>query len=541
MGGLFLCIHGHFYQPPRENPWTGKIEVQPTAAPFHDWNERIFQECYKPNTEAVIIDDAGKVLRRVNNYEYLNFNFGPTLLDWISENQPNTYSKIIEADKSSVKTHNEHGNAIAQVYNHLIMPLASRRDKMTQVKWGVADFEFRFGRTPEGMWLAETACNNATLEVLIGEGIRYTILDPSQALKVRKSITMEWEDVSGGRINTRMPYRFYSKEKNGKYIDLFFYDGPLSKGIAFDDVVFDAKRLMDKIDSANIKNIEQDQLISMAVDGETFGHHKQFTERTIAYLLSEYAQARGYKVVNFAEYLDAHEPEYEILLNEGPKGEGTSWSCVHGVERWKENCGCYTGGSEGWNQEWRSPLRNALNQLNYKLGILFELEGRKYLKDPWEARNEYINVMLNKETASREIAVTHYERAVTRDLSSDESTGKFFSNQSLKRLNKKEKELCINLLEMQKYSMFMFTSCGWFFSDISGIETQKIIEFAKRAIEFGETISGVNLEQDFLDELRKAKSNKRNEIPTDRKDKGVTAEESFINGADIYKSLGDIR
>ncbi|MCX6161334.1 MAG: DUF3536 domain-containing protein [Ignavibacteriae bacterium] len=526
MGGLFLCIHGHFYQPPRENPWTGKIEVQPTAAPFHDWNERIFQECYKPNTEAVIIDDAGKVLRRVNNYEYLNFNFGPALFDWISENHPNTYTKIIEADKISVQNHNGHGNAIAQVYNHLIMPLAMRRDKITQVKWGIADFELRFGRKPEGMWLAETACNNATLEVLIGEGIRYTILDPSQALKVRKLNTDRkflWEDVSDGRINTRMPYRFQSKEKNGEFIDIFFYDGPLSKGIAFDDVVFDSKRLMDKIDSANMKNFEYDQLISMAVDGETFGHHKHFTERTIAYLLSEYALTRGYKVVNYAEYLERSQAEYEVMLNEGPKGEGTAWSCIHGVGRWKENCGCYTGGAQGWNQQWRSPLRNALNQLNFKLGVLFELEGRKYLKDPWTARNEYINVILEK-TGTRE-----------------ESFSKFLSGMFLKRLKQSEKITCINLLEMQKYSMLMFTSCGWFFADISGIETQKIIEYAKRAIELGETISGVNLEQDFLDELSKAKSNKRNEIPTDGENKELSADESFINGADIYKSLGDIR
>jgi alpha-amylase/alpha-mannosidase (GH57 family) len=480
---LFLCIHGHFYQPPRENPWNNEIEQQPSAAPFHDWNERIFQECYKPNTEAVIIDDTGKVLRRVNNYEYLNFNFGPTLLSWIESKHPNTYAKILEADRKSIAVHNGHGNAIAQVYNHIIMPLANKRDKTTQIKWGIKDFEYRFERKPEGMWLSETACNNATLEVLIEEGIKYTILDPSQAEKIRKIGTAYWEEVIGGRVNPKLPYRYFSKKQFG-YIDIFFYDGPLSKNLAFDDVVFDAKRLMDSIDSAKMNNYDEDQLIALSVDGETFGHHKHFTERTISFLLSEYAETRGYKIVNFGEYLALHEPQFEVIINEGNRGEGTSWSCIHGVGRWKKNCGCHTGGYEGWNQRWRRHLRNALNLLDSKLAVLYEIEGQKYFKNVWDARNDYIDVILTNDTKE------------------------FFAKHSVKKLKKAEMQTAIYLLEMQKFAMFMYTSCGWFFSDISGIESQKVLEYAKRSIEMGEKVLGISLHEEFLDELEKAKSNK---------------------------------
>jgi alpha-amylase/alpha-mannosidase (GH57 family) len=489
-------MHGHFYQPPRDNPWTNEIEQQPSAAPFHDWNERIFQECYKPNTEAVIVDETGKVLRRVNNYEYLNFNFGPTLLSWIETKHPNTYAKILEADKKSIAAHNGHGNAIAQVYNHIIMPLANKRDKTTQVKWGIKDFEHRFNRKPEGMWLAETACNNATLEVLIEEGIKYTILDPSQAEKIRKIGTTNWEDVIGGRVNPKLPYRYFSKKQFG-YIDIFFYDGPLSKNLAFDDVVFDAKRLMDSIDSAKMNNYDEDQLIALAVDGETFGHHKHFTERTISFLLSEYAETRGYKIVNYGEYLALHEPQFEVMINEGSRGEGTSWSCIHGVGRWKKNCGCHTGGYDGWNQRWRRHLRNALNLLNSKLAVLYEIEGKKYFKNVWDARNDYIDVILGGDVKG------------------------FFEKHSVKKLKKAELATATDFLEMQKFAMFMYTSCGWFFSDISGIESQKVLEYAKRAIEMVEKSSGISMHDEFLEELEKAKSNKP----------------EYINGKEIFLKI----
>jgi alpha-amylase/alpha-mannosidase (GH57 family) len=498
---LYLCIHGHFYQPPRENPWTDEIELQPTAAPFHDWNERIFQECYKPNTEAIISDLAtNRILERVNNFEYINFNFGPTLLHWIKNKHSDIFNKIIDADKTSMELHNGHGNALAQVYNHIIMPLANRRDNITQIKWGLYDFEYHFGRKSDGIWLSETACNSDTLENLIEEGVKYIILDPSQALKIRKMKKGEWEDVSLGNINTKQPYRAYSQYNLNKYIDIFFYDGPISKNIAFDDIIYSAERLMERIDSLKDADTKKPQLIHMAVDGETFGHHKHFTERTIAYLLSKLAPARGYTVVNYSEYLFLHQPEYEVQLKPGLKNEGTSWSCIHGVGRWKRNCGCNTGGEPWWNQKWRKPLRNALNQLRDKISAIYEVEGKKYFKDVWGARNDYIKVILD---------------------SSSKTTEEFIKNNFIKSFNSGETKRAFKLLETQKYSQLMFTSCGWFFSDISGIETIQILSYAKKAIEISRELFEVNLEEDLLIELAKAKSNKA----------------EFKNGAEIYKHI----
>jgi alpha-amylase/alpha-mannosidase (GH57 family) len=485
----YICIHGHFYQPPRENPWTDEIEKQESASPFHDWNERIYQECYKPNSEAIIIDDKGNVLKRINNYQYINFNFGPTLLNWIKDKHPKVFFKILEADEKSLLEHKGQGNAIAQVYNHIIMPLANRNDKITQVKWGLKYFKFYFGRDSEGIWLSETACDMKTLEVLADEGVKYTILDPSQAEKIKNIKSADgWEDVSGTTINPKVPYRCFIDEKKEKYIDIFFYDGPFARSIAFDDMVYSAQKMMERIKLITIPDLKNDQLISAATDGETFGHHKNFTDRTLAYLLTELANQEGYKVVNFGEYLAKHKPKNEVIIKKGQNNEGTSWSCVHGTSRWKEDCGCHTGGEPGWNQKWRTPLRNALDMLRDNLIKIFETKGGEYFKDVWAARNDYIDILLDK---------------------SDDTSNEFFNHHSRRELNEKEKNICFKLLEMQKFAMFMYTSCGWFFSDISGIETQKILEYARRAIEISQEITSNNdIEKEFLNELEKAKSNR---------------------------------
>lgn len=498
---FFLCIHGHFYQPPRENPWTGEIEVQPTAAPFHDWNERIYQECYKPNTEAIIADlTTNKILERVNNYKYLNFNFGPTLLHWLKSKHPDTYKKIIDADKKSLAAHGGHGNAIAQVYNHIIMPLANRQDNITQIKWGLSDFEYHFGRKSEGIWLAETACSNDTLEYLIEEGIKFIILDPSQAFRIKELSGDNWIDVSMGNINTKQPYRAFSKINRNNFIDIFFYDGPLSRNIAFDDIIYSSERLMERINTHKILDSDKPQLISMAVDGETFGHHKHFADRTIAYLFRKLASDSGFKIVNYSECLSLIPPEFEVELKPGKDNEGTSWSCVHGVGRWKTDCGCNTGGEPGWNQKWRKPLRNALNQLRDKLVVLFELEGKQYFKDVWKARNDYIKIILNP---------------------SAENISAFLKENSKTNLKENETKTALKLLEIQKYSLLMFTSCGWFFSEISGIETVQILSYAKIAVEMSKETFNLDLEKELLSVLSKAKSN----IP------------EYKNGAEIYKNI----
>ena len=493
---ISLCIHSHFYQPPRENAWTGEIEPQPSAAPFHDWNERILQECYKPNSEAVIVDEHDTVIRRVNNYEYFNFNFGPTLLSWIRKKHHRTYERIIEADRKSVSDHNGHGNAIAMVYSHPIMPLANKNDKITQVKWGVADFKFNFGRDPEGIWLPETACNEETIEVLIEEGIRYIILDPSQAAKVRKINKGKWKDVSSGNIDSGIPYKCFAGKQPGKFINIFFYNGALSKNIAFDDHIYDSDRLINRIRQVPVNSKSCEYLISVAVDGETFGHHKHYTERTLSYLFSEIIPSSEFETVNFGEYLSLHTAEFEVKIKEGVNGEGTSWSCLHGVGRWKENCGC--GRSDEYpSQEWRRPLRDSLNWLRDELWSIYEFTGNHFLTDVYKARNEYIDLILNPE---------------------NESIEKFLYFNARKFLDESESLRCIKLLEMQKFSMQMFTSCGWFFSDISGIETIQILQYAARAIEIAKEVSGTDLEEKFLEQLSAAESNS----------------DKYKNGKDLY-------
>lgn len=516
---IHICIHGHFYQPPRENPWTGEIPLEKSAAPFHNWNERIFQECYKPNTEAVIVNDKGQVLKRINNYEYISFNFGPTLLNWIKKYHSKTLSKIIEADRRSIEYHSGHGNAIAQVYNHIIMPLANEKDRITQIKWGLEAFENYFGRESEGIWLSETACNDDTLNSLINEKIKFVILDPSQALKIRRIGNVEWQDVSSSNINPKVAYRYYlQREKNeDAFIDIFFYDGPIAKSLAFEDVALSPEKFFDRIKNAVIPETEDAQLISIAVDGETFGHHKKFADRSLAYFLTGLIPKQKIKIVNFGEFLEMYPPEYEVVLKPGKNYEGTSWSCIHGVGRWKENCGCSISGNINWNQQWRESLRNAMNELRDKINIIFEIEGRKYFKDVWNSRNDYIKILndeiepldedkfTNKTVNKRkeEDSDTHeeYLRSLKYDIE------KFFSDNSIKELSESEKKTCLELLEMGKFALFIFTSCGWFFDDISGLESSKILEYAARAIELAEKISGINLENDFLNELKKAKSN----------------------------------
>lgn len=477
---IYICIHGHFYQPPRENPWTNEIEIQESASPFKNWNEKIWSECYKPNSQAEILDDHGNVVMRVNNYESMNFNFGPTLLSWLRHKHPETYSLIIKADEISLKEHNGHGNAIAMCYNHIIMPLANYNDKVTQVKWGVEDFKYHFGRTPEGIWLPETACDQKTLEVLINEKISYTILDTSQAQKVRLIGSDKWIDVSDGRINPKIPYRYYSENSND-YIDLIFYDGNISRAVAFDDVLVSSQNLLTKIFEASDLSSDKPQLISVATDGETFGHHKKHAERTLAYFMKVLVKENKLKIVNLGQYLAENKPMYEVQIKEG---EGTSWSCPHGVARWKEDCGCGHIGS--WKQTWRKPLRESMNWLRDELIKIYTNYGNNLFKDIWKARNDYIKIILDNSNSAK---------------------NEFFRLNASAKLTRKQKDLGTRLLEMQKYSMLMFTSCGWFFSEISGIETVKILQYAARAIEIASEISGINYENKFIEKLSNAPSN----------------------------------
>jgi alpha-amylase/alpha-mannosidase (GH57 family) len=501
MTDRFVCIHGHFYQPPRENPWLEDVEVEDSAAPYHDWNERITAECYAPNAVSRILDDEERIAELVNNYEKISFNFGPTLLSWLERRQPHVYAQIIEADHISRQFHNGHGNAIAQCYNHAIMPLASERDKLIQVRWGIADFMFRFGREPEGMWLAETAVDLATLEVLAEHGIKFTILAPSQAQAVRAP-GGEWKDVSS--IDSTRSYR--CELKSGRHIDLFFYDGPASHDISFENLLRSGDRFADRLSSRFDDQVEHAQLMNVATDGETFGHHFKFGDMALAYAIRKIEREGKARITNYGEYLTLHPPEYEVKIR-----ENTSWSCAHGIERWRSDCGCNSGSSQ--HQRWRAPLRRALDSLRTKLVEVFEREASALLNDAWSALDDYIGVVLCRSEENREAFLNRHAR---RMLSEAETVNVW------------------RLLEMQRHAALMYTSCGWFFDDIANIETVKIIEYAARSIQLAREVSDTDLESQFVLDLAQAPGN-RAELSD-----GAKVYESLIKPSitDLKKGLG---
>ncbi len=484
----YICIHGHFYQPPRENAWLEVIELQDSAYPFHDWNERISSECYAPNTASRILDDQGVIKKITNNYSKISFNFGPTLLSWMEENDPQTYEAIIEADKLSMKNFSGHGSAMAQVYNHIIMPLANRRDKETQVKWGIRDFESRFNRKPEGMWLAETAVDTETLEVLAENDIRFTILAPRQAGRVRLLDGKgEWKEV-GEQIDTRIPYR--CNLPSGKSISLFFYNGNLSQSVAFNGLLNNGMEFANKLYTGFGSDLEQ-QLVHIATDGESYGHHHKHGDMALAFCLEHIEKDKNVTLTNYGEILDKFELTHEVEIR-----ENSSWSCVHGIGRWRENCGCHTGGRPNWNQEWRKPLRESLDWLREQLTDVFEKEAGKLFKDPWNARNAYIEVILDRNGTQLGFLQDH---AISKD----------------------QEITALRLMEMQRNALLMYTSCGWFFDEISGIETTQIMQYACRAIQLAEQEGHVSLESEFISRLSKGKSNLR----------------KYKDGAEIYKDI----
>ncbi|GAC1424017.1 MAG: DUF3536 domain-containing protein [Acidobacteriaceae bacterium] len=499
-----MCVHGHFYQPPRENPWLETVEVQESAAPYHDWNDRITAECYAPNGASRIQNKQNQITRIVNNYARMSFNFGPTLLSWLAEKAPRTHRMILDADAASVQRYGGHGSAIAQVYNHIIMPLASRRDAITQIRWGIADFEHRFHRRPEGMWLAETAVNREVLDLMAAEGIKFTILAPNQCARIRPlagdpSAPSEngyrpadhtpWHSTSNATVDTTRPYLVRLDE--GRSIAVFFYNGPVSRAIAFEGLLNSgedfARRLVDSLKTS--PDTGQPRLAHVATDGESYGHHHKHGEMALSYamhLLEDQGLAR---LTNYGEFLELFPPQYEAEV-----AEETSWSCAHGVERWRSNCGC-NGGKPGWNQEWRAPLREALDLVRDSILPLAELLAAPLLHDLWAARDAYIHVVLDR---------------------SEAAIARFLNAHATRELNGAERNVVLELMELLRQSQLMYTSCGWFFDEISGIETVQIIAYAGRALQlaaklFADTTrfgtAGVDLEERFLAVLSRAKSN----------------------------------
>jgi alpha-amylase/alpha-mannosidase (GH57 family) len=524
----YVCVHGHFYQPPRENPWLETVEVQESAAPFHDWNERITSECYAPNGASRIQNKQNQIVRILNNYARISFNFGPTLLSWLQEFAPRTYRMILDADHASAERFSGHGSAIAQVYNHIIMPLASERDARTQIRWGIADFEHRFGRKPEGMWLAETAVSRKVLDLLAQEGIKYTILAPHQCARVRKlsepetaavtrvrskaakeaeaaklaaiqtaaeDANVPWTETPNASVDPTHPYLVQLDE--GRSISVFFYDGPGSRAIAFEGVLNNGedfgRRLVAGLHAD--KPADTPQLSHVATDGESYGHHHRHGEMALSYALHWIEENNLAHVTNYGEFLEKFPPQCEAEV-----GEDTSWSCAHGVERWRSNCGC-NGGKVGWQQNWRAPLREALDLLRDRTAPLAETLAASLVKDLWVARDAYINVVLDR---------------------GEDSVQRFLDEHATHALSPEERVLLFELLELERHTQLMYTSCGWFFDEISGIETVQIIAYAGRVLQLAEQLFGEPgkiLEAEFLAVLATAPSN----LP------------EIGNGAEVYK------
>jgi alpha-amylase/alpha-mannosidase (GH57 family) len=479
MADKYICIHGHFYQPPRENPWLEAVELQDSAAPFHDWNERITAECYAPNARARLLDGEGRIDRLVNNYTRISFNFGPTLLSWMKDRMPEIHEAIVKSDEESRANFSGHGSAIAQVYNHMIMPLANRRDKITQVVWGLRDFRSRFGRPAEGMWLAETGADDETLEALAELGVKFTILSPFQAARARPFGQEGWEDVNGGKIDSSMPYLV--QLPSGRSMAVFFYNAGVSQAVAFESLLINGDNYANRIKSAFAENVQRPQLVNVATDGESYGHHFTYGDMALAYALESIAKDANFKLTVYGEHLEKFPPTHEVQIH-----QGSAWSCPHGVGRWKEDCGCNSGGHGGWNQKWREPLRQALDWLRDEIAPRFEKKAQEFFNDSWQARDDYIGVMLNR---------------------GPESLAAFFQKHARRELKAEEKILALQLLELQRHALLMYTSCGWFFDEISGLETTQIIQYAARVIQLAISTLERDFEPEFLEKLAEARSN----------------------------------
>ncbi len=467
----YACVHGHFYQPPRDNPWTGAVERQPSAGRDHDWNARVARECYVPNGEARVLDGAGRIVDLVDNYEWMSFNFGPTLLAWFEAAHPHAYARLKEADALSATRLDGHGNAIAQAFHHAILPLAHPRDRKTEILWGLADFEKRFGRKSEGMWLPECAVDEATLADLADAGVKFVLLEPHQADAVRPLAGGAWAPADGALIPGE-PYLW--RGAAGARLALFFYDGGLSRAVAFERAMTDSR--------AYAARLAGEGLSLVATDGESYGHHEAFAEMGLAHLLRYALPEKGVAPVNPGWYLEKNPPRSEVRLKPG----GTSWSCAHGVERWRDDCGC--GGAPGRQQRWRKPLRESLERLRARLAELYERESRGLILDPWGARDAYIAVVLDRSEES----VARFLAAHAPAAAADEAL----------------RVKALRLLELQRHALMMFTSCGWFFDEISRLEPVQVLLYAARALELARAF-GADFEPELVAGLKEAPSNER--------------------------------
>ena len=476
----FICIHGHFYQPPRENPWLESVELQDTAYPYHDWNERITAECYAPNAAARILDQEGRIARIVNNYVNMSFSIGPTLLAWMERASPQTYAAIIGADRESVDRFGGHGCAMAQAHGHVIMPMANRRDQVTHVVWGIRDFEHRFGRAPEGMWLAEAAVDLETLDVLAEHGVKFTVLAPHQAARVRPIGNKDWQDVTGARVDPTMPYVLQTP--SGHRIALFFFDGPISQAVTSERLLANGQHFGERLISGFDDRRGRAQLVHIAHQGEAYGHYHRRGEMALAYAMHFVESTEQARLTNYGQFLELYPPTHEVQIV-----ERSSWSCSHDLGRWARDCGCNTGSNPTWNQGWRAPLREAMDALRDELAVRFEEAAKLILRDPWGARDDYISLVLDR---------------------GSEAVGAFFDRNAARPLTDGERSHALRLLEIQRQCLMMYASSGWYFDDVSSTETVQVLMYARRALQLhAESFDDDALEAAFLERLKQAKSN----------------------------------
>ncbi|MBP8302735.1 MAG: DUF3536 domain-containing protein [Phycisphaerae bacterium] len=474
----YVCIHGHFYQPPRENPWLEEVELQDSAHPYHDWNERITEECYWPNAASRILGRDKRIIDIVSNYSHISFDFGPTLLTWLEWHEPQLYALILEADRQSQALFGGHGAAMAQAYSHPIMPLANTRDKRTQVIWGIHDFEDRFERKPEGMWLPETAVDLETLDILAEHGIRFTLLSPSQALRARPVGGADWMGVEREQIDTTRPY--LCRLPSGRSIALFFYHGPTAQGVASGHLLQNGEVLAEALLGIVKNDRGAAGLAHVATDGETFGHHHRHADMAVSYGLHVIESRNLAKITVYGQYLERFPPTWEVQIR-----ENTSWSCSHGVERWRDNCGCAAGKGMSGKQAWRRPLRQAMDDLRDRLAGIYESQMAPFCQDPWAVRNAYIAVVNNRTPAALE---------------------GFLSDQTGRTLAYEDQVRVLKLLEMQRNTILMYASCAWFFDEITGIEAVQALHYACRAMQLAQEVGGQDLEPGFEAILEQAQT-----------------------------------
>ncbi len=481
----FLLVHGHFYQPPRENPWTGRIDPQPSAAPWDNWNLRIADECYVPMARSRIRDGRNRIVDLYNNYTHTSFNFGPTLLSWLADSQPRLLRDLGDAARLG------DAFAMAQAYGHPILPLADARDRHTQILWGLKEFHHRFGFHPEGMWLPECGISPDTVRALIDHGIKFVILSPHQASKVRPFGEREWRDASMGSVDTRRAYRLFETDGGGRthfdrHLDAIFYTPGLNLKVSFDHLLSRPEDLARELEKCFNPDSSEAQLVSIVTDGEIYGHHEKGGEEALSRLFRDIAPKIGLKVVSAGDFVRQNPPAWEVKLWNGEDNRGSSWSCGHGVGRWYRDCGCKPPTRPGWNQAWRGPLRDALDRIRDRARLVAGRELAPLLRDVDEARDDYISVVLDNGPASR-LA--------------------FIRRHALRELDLPEIEKLWRLLEALHNALLMYASCGWFFDELSGLEPVQNMRYALRAAELVQPWQDEDLALLLEQELAKAKSN----------------------------------